>query len=464
MAVAENITRSVSSASSAIIPDLSRPPEWQLVLRIVASPAFVRSTLLTNFLLYVCDRKIKGKEDEITEHQIGVHALGRPDNYHPGEDNIVRNYARILRKRLEEFFEGEGHLEEMRILIPRGQYVPSFERAELTAASRPEFDLVPESAKSTPTQCEAFPEAVTISEASAAPSRFTRRNFIISASAACSCSALGWVGLHRMHANVPSQTYKIFWSQIFSPNRDCFVVTGDSGLVLLRRITGHDMSLNEYVNGTLASDLRGLTVTSTSGKGSVDAGTLHFTSTTDLNIAIAIDRVAMSSHATLKIRNARDMRMTEVKHSNGIFIGGPRANPWIELFAQRSNFEMKFYPAEGADHGAQSIWNKRPKAGERQEYLSSWNAKPDMTYTMASFLPSLDDEGWVMLLQGQSLSGTGAAGEFVTNASAVTPVLSKARRSDGSIGPFEVILETQAVGTDAAKARIVVERYEPMKS
>src|SRR6202000_3570794 len=88
---------------------------------------FVRSTLLTNFLLYVCDRNLRGKTDEITEHQIGVHALGRADNYHPGEDNIVRNYARILRKRLEEYFEDDGKYEAMRIIIPRGQYLPVFE-------------------------------------------------------------------------------------------------------------------------------------------------------------------------------------------------------------------------------------------------------------------------------------------------------------------------------------------------
>src|ERR1700759_756382 len=131
MPVAENIPRSASSAPLVLTSNTSQSPEWQLVQRIVASPAFVRSALLTNFLLYVCDRKLKGKTDEITEHQIGVHALGRPDNYHPGEDNIVRNYARILRKRLEEYFEGEGQFEDLRILIPRGQYVPNFVHAQI---------------------------------------------------------------------------------------------------------------------------------------------------------------------------------------------------------------------------------------------------------------------------------------------------------------------------------------------
>src|ERR1700761_531458 len=112
MVLAENLkdqAQTVPAKSSAPSSGrVSESPEWQLVQRIVASPAFTRSKLLTNFLLYVCDRKLQGREDEITEHQIGVHAVGRPANYHPGEDNIVRNYARILRKRLEEYFEHEG--------------------------------------------------------------------------------------------------------------------------------------------------------------------------------------------------------------------------------------------------------------------------------------------------------------------------------------------------------------------
>ena len=463
MVVAENTPRNANAASFAPGPEHSRSPEWELVQRIVASPAFVRSALLTNFLLYVCDRKLRGKEEEITEHQIGVHALGRADNYHPGEDNIVRNYARMLRKRLEEFFEGEGRQEELRILIPRGQYVPTFERAPSTQPS-PGVE-----AQATRTEDSAAPGVETIPPLASVASHDTskhpsRRNFLLSASAFAGASALGWAGWHRFHLNAPAHIYDTFWSQLFNPNRDCFVVTGDSGLVLLQRLTGHDISLNEYVDGTLASSLRGLSITSSSGKDSVEAGTLHFTSTTDLNVAIALDRLAMSSRATPKIRNARDMRMIEVKNSNCIFIGGPRANPWIELFSPRSNFQMKFYPVNGADHATQSIWNKHPRTGELQEYLNSPDSAPYTTYTMVSFLPSIDEEGWVLLLQGQNLSGTGAAGDFVTNMNAITPVLKKARRADGSVGSFEVILETQAVGTDAPRARIVVERYEPIKA
>src|SRR5271156_4712882 len=105
---------------------LATEPRWQLAQRIVASRSFAKSALLSRFLLYVCEREITGKTGEISEHQIGVHVFGRRPGYHPGEDNIVRNYARQLRHRLDQYFLEEGREEELRLSIPRGKYVPVF--------------------------------------------------------------------------------------------------------------------------------------------------------------------------------------------------------------------------------------------------------------------------------------------------------------------------------------------------
>jgi hypothetical protein len=90
------------------VSDLATEPRWRLAQRIVASRSFAKSALLSRFLLYVCEREITGKTAEISEHQIGVHVFGRRPGYHPGEDNIVRNYARQLRHRLDQYFLEEG--------------------------------------------------------------------------------------------------------------------------------------------------------------------------------------------------------------------------------------------------------------------------------------------------------------------------------------------------------------------
>src|SRR5215469_2208802 len=137
---------STSRAAIATPEDESEPlarhgyeeddPRWQLAQRIVASKSFAKSSLLSRFLLYVCDRTLNGKTEEISEQQIGVHVFGRRPQYNPAEDNIVRNYARQLRQRLDAYFEEEGKAEDLRLTIPRGTYVPTFvQREALEAAS-----------------------------------------------------------------------------------------------------------------------------------------------------------------------------------------------------------------------------------------------------------------------------------------------------------------------------------------
>src|ERR1700722_4976898 len=80
---------------------------WQLALRIAASGSLGRSQLLSDFLLYIVDRSIQGRTDQITEQHIGVVVFGRTEDYDSNEDNIVRSYARKLRTRIEGYFATE---------------------------------------------------------------------------------------------------------------------------------------------------------------------------------------------------------------------------------------------------------------------------------------------------------------------------------------------------------------------
>jgi len=123
------LSRREESAEHPVRP-APNDPSWQLARRIAASRSFQKSSFLINFLLYVCEQELCGRGHELNEHQIGVKALGRPANYNPGDDNIVRNYARLLRKRLEEYFKTEGKDEILRVDIPRGHYVPVFYSTE----------------------------------------------------------------------------------------------------------------------------------------------------------------------------------------------------------------------------------------------------------------------------------------------------------------------------------------------
>ena len=54
---------------------------------------------------------------------------------------------------------------------------------------------------------------------------------------------------------------------------------------------------------------------------------------------------------------------------------------------------------------------------------------------------------------------TQAAADFLINPEAMNSVLRKARETDGTFRPFELLLETSSIGGNAPEARVIAERY-----
>ena len=95
---------------------------------ILSSGMFGRTNNLVRLLTYVCERHFEGSTAEIKEYNIAVQALGRPPDFDPQVDTIVRVTAHALRKRLDEYYRGEGADHAVRIALPPGGYVPKFSR------------------------------------------------------------------------------------------------------------------------------------------------------------------------------------------------------------------------------------------------------------------------------------------------------------------------------------------------
>jgi hypothetical protein len=77
-------------------------------------------------LTFICERYFEGREDQIKEYTIAVEALGRRTDFDPHVDTIVRVTAHSLRKRLQEVYQHEGADRPVHVVIPAGNYVPSF--------------------------------------------------------------------------------------------------------------------------------------------------------------------------------------------------------------------------------------------------------------------------------------------------------------------------------------------------
>jgi hypothetical protein len=417
---------------------------WLLAQRIAASSSFARSTLLANFLLYVCDRALSGRTEEISEHQIGVHVFGRRPGYNPSEDNIVRSYARQLRQRLDHYFETEGKQEELRLSIPRGKYVPHFEP---NVPSQPPLQGGEETAEVRPAPVHS--EALPTPRFSTAV-RFWRIGFAVAGLVLLACGVLAWTfSQHR--ATASADTSHPLWAQIFDKSRQTLLVPADDGIVMIQNLTHHSVNLAEYIGRDYVSIKSPHNI---DAQNMADLDQQRYTSMADLDTVLKFSRLPEAVPERFRVRYARELRMEDLKDSNAILIGSSFSNPWVELFQKSLNFEFEYQPRPNDS----VIVNRHPLQGELPVYQNDATAPSHRTYAVIALARNLNDTGWVLIIEGLTMAGTQAATDILFNREAMWPVLNKAQTQSGLIQPFELLIETRSFGSNAPQATIIASR------
>jgi len=108
----------------------------QALERVLAAPQFVNAARLSRFLRFAVEKSLAGAGTELKEYLLGVEVFDRGQDFDPRLDPIVRVEAGRLRAKLQEYYEGGGQGDPVRIVFRKGSYAPSFEGAA-TVASLP---------------------------------------------------------------------------------------------------------------------------------------------------------------------------------------------------------------------------------------------------------------------------------------------------------------------------------------
>jgi hypothetical protein len=95
------------------------------VENILQSARFARNERLSQFLRFLVERHLNGRDAELKESVIGTEVFGRKPGYSPKQDPIVRTEARRLRERLNQYYDGSRGNNGLRIDLPKGGYVPA---------------------------------------------------------------------------------------------------------------------------------------------------------------------------------------------------------------------------------------------------------------------------------------------------------------------------------------------------
>ena len=217
-------------------PEAAKRPDAaeirQALALVLESSCFRGSRRCHDFLAYVVAKSLEGDADNLKERRLAVDVFGRKADAHLSEDSIVRVGAREVRKRLLQYYGGEGANDLVRIELPAGSYVPSFHWQ--TDAAVPAAVPAVE------------PEPIV----EPAPPRRRNLRWAIAAAAVLGIAAplLGWRMLHH-----PTEEFDAFWKPVFEQRQPVLIA-------LAHPIVYHPSAaanrLNDERNGVPATPLQ----------------------------------------------------------------------------------------------------------------------------------------------------------------------------------------------------------------
>jgi hypothetical protein len=154
------------------------------------------------------------------------------------------------------------------------------------------------------------------------------------------------------------------------------------------------------------------------------------------------------------LRFPRDLRLDDLKDANAILIGSVGSNPWAAIGDKSANFRIVY--RQGRESA--TIINANPEPREQASYGSRWNDAAHETCTLIAFLPNMGGNGRLLLLQGLDVAGTQAAAETLFYSAAMTPILQRATRPDGSIRFFEVLVHSTSINWNSTDSQVIASR------
>lgn len=422
---------------------------FRLVERILESTQFRNAPRLSELLVFLTHETLEGRADQIHEQVIGCNVFQRKPGYNSNEDNIVRVQARQLRVKLAAYFSERGANETFVLTIPKGSYVPVFSPRSETGVEASESDT--------------HEMAMAYSPLRGLVSSTKWFVLAIGTLVLLAIMISWWLPLHDSEqlptkSLVSAASHPLF-AQMFDSSHPTRVVVADSSLELLLAISGHTLSLSDYLRQEYNSLYQGISPDLRSAMEVVERR--QATSIADSIIAASFLQLSGERGPRVSIKFARHLQLRDVKAGHVILLGSKRSNPWVELFEPSMNFSIQY-------EGGQVVYNRFPQPGEQAYYRDHITQASVVGYGIVAFLPNLSRNGNVLIVAGTTMSATEAAGEFIANpvrtATFLKNLLEPAARGagDGRAGGgppyFEVLLETTATGGMAKESNIVAYR------
>ena len=246
----------------------------------------------------------------------------------------------------------------------------------------------------------------------------------------------------------------MLWKDFVKPSQQTDIVLPDASLSIREELTGHPISLSDYINHQYTNETQSLPVSNDRREDLSDIYGHNLVAFGDYRAAqqiLALSPVGSSLHLTL----SRFFQAESVKHDNLILIGGKKANPWVYLFDDQMTFSLEYDNARGLGY----IANLHPRPGEAASYTPSLYPSGFAGYSVVAYLPNPSHTGNVIILAGTDSDATSAAAEFLTSEEQLKKFQSSLRVQ--KFPYFEVLLKTSRLSGTSFSSEVLIYRTYP---
>lgn len=434
-------TQQKTAGSSALNLEKAELVKAELEL-ILQSHGFIRAERHSRFLRFVCEAALGGEAAQLNEYLIAHRVFERGADYSPGEDSVVRRQAYSVRQKLQEYYKEEGRNDAVRIELPVGRYVPTFQFVDPAAPIASVLPLTPPAAE----PLERFPNPVPgVAAGVSVPWKWPALVIAIAAISA----ALGWFAATRtQHGAALDPVFSQIWGPWLSFS-DGSVICFSNALTAGIRRTDEPFPEDNLTRGIALHENEAEPIRQ---QFHLPAGGYFY-----MNPALAhakmgealgsIPLTAMFTKAGVPVRatQSRYLNWQDFRNQNLILLGHDEANQWLDPILSRLPFRL----ARTTLDKPRRIVITEPHAGERAEYYPDYSKgldPPAEDYALISLLSGIDGHHGLALINGVNTEGTLMAIEYLTEPTSLRALAAALRKADPRhSGPwhFQVILHSE---------------------
>ena len=419
-------------------------PELEELSKLLRSRTFSKSPRVCSMLEFIVKHSLDQRHGELTEQQIGIHVFGRPPGYNSSDDTIVRGTARHLRQRLELYYSSEGAQDALRIEVPRGAYVATFEYPPVKTPAPP----VPAS------RTDTMPEPHVPSHPSSRTATWLSIAVGVMAMALVWLS-LAYIGLRHRASEVPALSGpQPLWHALFMPDRKTLIVPGDASLDAFVAWEQRPVTLEQFATQIYQQQV---TVSRPPSHTDVPISVRSATPMADLVLVSTLVRAPQHMGEPrlenfTEIRYARDMAVADTHDNNLILIGSESFNPWVTLYQP----EMDFVAHWDFARDIYRVENKAPRPGEQAVYEYDRRTDENLkAITHIALLNNSQGVGRVLVIEGTSMGSTYGAINFLTHQALWQPVIRDSTDASGRLHDFDLLLSGDFIHGGVGNTRVL---------